>query len=243
MEQKTILLIDDNDLLCRSLSFHLQEAGYQVSIAQSAEEGIEILKHTPVDLILLDIVLPGIDGLEALRTIRKDRQVPVIFLTGKRREMDELLGLELGGDDYITKPFDLDLLLARIKVVLRRASPLPNIPARPKVIEVGDLHIDPARHLVKVADRQVDLAPRVFKLLVTLASEPRRSFSIDELIARVWGEEYNGEPQVVYVHIRWLREKIEEDYHHPRRIITERGFGYRLEPQPALEGIYASDST
>jgi DNA-binding response OmpR family regulator len=183
------------------------------------------------DLVLLDIGLPGMDGLDALRHFQAHMGVPVIFLTARRRELDEVLGLELGADDYVTKPFDLDVLLARIKTVLRRTRSAPSSLAEAEAVVVGDLVIDPTAHTATASGHPVELPPREFDLLHALALEAGRVVSVDDLLARVWGAEYEGEPQVVYVHIHWLREKLEEDASHPRRIITVRGVGYKLEPQ------------
>jgi DNA-binding response OmpR family regulator len=229
---KSILLVDDDALLRRSLAFNLEKAGYQVSAAATAENALAIARHTPPDLILLDIGLPGMDGLEALRHFRSLFNAPVIFLTARRRELDEVLGLELGADDYITKPFDLDVLLAHIKAVLRRSpsSPMPAEQAGPLV--VGDLTIDPAAHTVLLGDQPLELTPHEFLLLYTLAMEAGHVISVDDLLARVWGAEYEGESQVVYVHVRWLREKLEQDPSHPRRILTVRGVGYKLVVSP-----------
>jgi DNA-binding response OmpR family regulator len=229
-----ILLVDDDDLLRRSLSFNLEQAGYRVSALGNAEDALALARRDLPALVLLDIGLPGMDGLEALRLFRDQMQVPVIFLTARRRELDEVLGLELGADDYITKPFKKDVLLAHIRAVLRR----PRHVASPseqelKTLTVGDLMIDPAAHTVTVGGRPIDLPPREFDLLHTLALEAGRVVPMDALLARVWGGDYVGEPQVVYVHIRWLRNKIEEDAEHPRRIVTVRGVGYKLEPQNA----------
>jgi DNA-binding response OmpR family regulator len=225
---KHILVIDDDNLLRRSLAFSLEGAGYRVSTAATAEDALGRARLDPPDLVLLDIGLPGMDGLDALRNLRQQMNVPVIFLTARRRELDQVLGLELGADDYVTKPFDTDVLLARIKAVLRRAVPrLAPVEASPPLV-VGDLAIDPAAHTVTVSGRAVELAPREFDLLHTLAMEAGRVVSIDDLLARVWGAEYAGEPQVVYVHIRWLRQKLENDPQHPRRILTVRGVGYKL---------------
>lgn len=226
-----LLLVDDDALLRRSLAFNLERAGYRVNTAATAEDALAFAHRDPPDLVLLDIGLPGMDGLDALRHFQERLGVPVIFLTARRRELDEVLGLELGADDYITKPFDMDVLLARIKAVLRRARRAPASPPEPAPLVVGDLTIDPAAHTVTIAGRPVDLPPREFDLLHALALEAGRVVTVDDLLARVWGAEYEGESQVVYVHIRWLREKIEEDPHHPRRIITVRGLGYKLEPQ------------
>ncbi|HET9222731.1 MAG TPA: response regulator transcription factor [Roseiflexaceae bacterium] len=225
----TILLIDDDTLLRRSLAFNLERAGYLVSAAASAEEGLEYIQHTPPDLVLLDIGLPNMDGLDTLRHIRADVGAPVIFLTARRRELDEVLGLELGADDYVTKPFDLDVLLARIKAVIRRSHAAPSA-AKPDRLVVGDLAIDAAAHRVMIGEQLIDLPPREFDLLYALAAEAGRVVSVDDLLERVWGAGFEGESQVVYVHIRWLREKIELEPQHPRRIITVRGVGYKLEP-------------
>ncbi|MBN1262429.1 MAG: response regulator transcription factor [Anaerolineae bacterium] len=226
---KRVLLVDDDALMRRSLAFNLEQAGFAVSAAASAEAALAQAQLEPPDLVLLDIGLPGMDGLDALRALRAQMDVPVIFLTARRRELDEVLGLELGADDYVTKPFDFDVLLARIKAVLRRfGTPAYSQlqPADP--LSVGDLVIDVAAHTVTLSGEPVDLAPREFDLLHALAQEAGRVISLDDLLARVWGAEYAGEPQVVYVHIRWLREKLEEDPKHPQRIVTVRGVGYKL---------------
>ncbi len=229
MQPNHILLVDDDPLLRRSLAFNLEQAGYRVSTAASAEDALALTERDPPHLVLLDIGLPGMDGLEALRRLRGRMDVPVIFLTARRRELEQVLGLELGADDYVTKPFDRDVLLARIKAVLRRVQRPPAVPAEPQQLAVGDLAIDPATHQVTIGSRTVALTRREFDLLYTLALEPGHVLSAEELLARVWGAEYRGEPQVVYVHIRWLREKLEEDPHRPQRILTVRGVGYKLE--------------
>ena len=221
-----ILIVDDDALLRRSLAFSLEQANYRASTAATAEDALAQVRLDPPDLVLLDIGLPGMDGLDALRNLRRQMDVPVIFLTARRRELDQVLGLELGADDYVTKPFDTDVLLARIKAVLRRAVLAPTPDSTPLI--VGDLTIDRAAHAVTVGERDVELAPREFDLLCALALEAGRVISVDDLLARVWGAEYTGEPQVVYVHIRWLREKLEHDPQHPQRILTVRGVGYKL---------------
>jgi len=233
MTSAHILLVDDDALLRRSLAFNLEKAGYRVSTAATAEDGVGLASRDRPDLVLLDIGLPGMDGLAALRHFRDRLHAPVIFLTARRREFDEVLGLELGADDYITKPFDLDVLLARIRAVLRRARQPVSLPHSPAPLVVGDLVIDSSARTVMIGGRLVELPRREFDLLHALALEAGHVLSVDDLLARVWGAEFVGEPQVVYVHIRWLREKIEEDPHRPRRIITVRGVGYKLVPQEA----------
>jgi DNA-binding response OmpR family regulator len=230
---KHILLVDDDSLLRRSLAFNLTQADYRVSTAASAEDALAMARQDPIDLVLLDIGLPGMDGLEALRQFREQLRVPVIFLTARRRELDQVLGLELGADDYVIKPFQLDVLLARVKAVLRRAARPPDVSAELGPLVVGDITIDLLAHTVSVAGRAVDLAPREFDLLHALALEAGHVVSTDGLLARVWGAEYAGEPQVVYVHVRWLREEIEASPDRPTRIVTVRGAGYRLEPKEA----------
>lgn len=222
-----ILLVDDDALLRRSLAFNLEQAGYRVSTTSNAEEALSRAQVDPPDLFLLDIGLPGMDGLDALRLIQQQGSVPVIFLTARRREFDEVLGLELGADDYVTKPFDNDVLLARIKVALRHAPPARHAP--PDVLTVGGLVIDAAAHVVTLDGEPVDVTPREFDLLRALALEAGSVIPIDDLLTRVWGAEFVGEPQVVYVHIRWLREKLEADPHNPALITTVRGVGYKLE--------------
>lgn len=224
-------MVDDDALLRRSLAYSLDRAGYSVVTAGSAEDALAMAARVAPDLVLLDIGLPGMDGVEALKRFRQTLGVPVIFLTARRRELDQVLGLEIGADDYVTKPFDLDVLLARIKAVLRRAQRAsPAVPAAPAAMVIGDLTIDPGAHSVTCAGRPVDLANREFSLLHVLAQNAGRVVAVDEILRQVWGAEYEGEPQVVYVHIRWLREKLETDPKNPRRLLTVRGVGYKLLP-------------
>lgn len=228
---KHILVVDDDALLRRSLSLQLEQVGYRTNTAASAEDALALIKRDPPDLILLDVGLPGMDGLEALKHFQQDIDVPVIFVTARRRELDTILGLELGADGYITKPFNPDVLLAHVKAVLRRSARQGTTPSEPDTLTIGtDMVIDPAAHTVAVADEAIDLTAREFALLHTLALEAGKVLSVDEIITRVWGAEFMGEPQVVYVHIRWLREKIETDPNKPNRIVNVRGVGYKLVP-------------
>jgi len=229
---RKILLVDDDALMRRSLAFHVEQAGYQVHTAANAEDAVSFVRNSPPDLVILDIGLPGMDGLDALREIKAQNNLPVIFLTGRRRELDEVLGLELGADDYITKPFDVDVVLAHIKAVLRRTEKKPQLERMDQLLVVGDLEIDSQAHTVICAGRALDLSPREFDLLSLLATQPEKVFSTEEILAQVWGAEFVGQPQVVYVHIRWLRQKLESDPDHPQRILTVRGVGYKLVPQP-----------
>jgi DNA-binding response OmpR family regulator len=225
---KTILVVDDDALMRRSLAVSLGQTGYSVETAATGESAIQSVRHKAPDLVLLDVGLPGMDGMDTLRAMRRDDpNLAVILVTGRRRELDEIVGLEMGADDYITKPFDMDVLLAHIKAVMRRAQ-MPTMPQQQRPISVGDLHIDPAAREVRVGERMVDLAPKEFDLLYTLAQSAGRVLTLDELLERVWGPEWIGESQTLYVHIRWLREKIEDEPAHPHRLITVRGTGYKL---------------
>jgi DNA-binding response OmpR family regulator len=227
---RNILIVDDDQLMRRSLAFNLEQAGYRVRSAASAEDALDILRSYVFDLVLLDIGLPGMDGLDAVRSIKDEFGLPVIFLTARRRELDEVVGLEMGADDYVTKPFDVDVLLARIKAVLRRTGAIPQSEDAVQLLVSGDIEINTSAHTVRVAGDLVELAPREFDLLKALILDANRVLAVDDLLVRVWGAEYIGQPQVVYVHIRWLREKIEEQPNQPVRIVTVRGKGYKFVP-------------
>jgi len=228
---KNLLLVDDDALMRRSLAFNLERSSFSVRTAATAEDAIEIVHQNRPDLILLDIGLPGMDGLEALRKLRDELGIPVILLTARRRELDEVLGLEMGADDYVTKPFDFDVLLAHVKAVLRRTQPVETISETSRLAIAGDLVIDPSAHTAMLAGRALELSPREYDLLYALARVAGKLVTTDDLLAQVWGAEFEGQPQVVYVHIRWLREKIEKDPTHPQRILTVRGRGYKYIPQ------------
>ena len=227
---RSILIVDDDALMRRSLTFHLEQAGYRVQAAANAEDALTLARRQTPDLVLLDIGLPGMDGLDALHQFKTLGDIPIIYLTARRRELDQVVGLELGADDYITKPFDVDVLLARLKAVLRRTSSsaetIPNL----EPLAIGDLEINPAAHTVSLGGQFIDLSPREFDLLHALALHPGVVIPTEDLLAQVWGAEFIGQPQVIYVHIRWLREKLEENPDHPRRIVTVRGIGYKLMP-------------
>jgi DNA-binding response OmpR family regulator len=233
---RRILIVDDDVLMRRSLVLNLEQAGYQTLAAATAEDALALSQITPPDLVLLDIGLPGLDGLDALRLFKQQLAgVPVIFLTARRRNLDQVVGLELGADDYITKPFDVDVLLVRIKLAFRHTEqPLlaqfgSTLPP-PAALTVGDLVLDPGARRVTLAGREIELTRREFDLLHALALKAGQVVSIDDLLAQVWGAEFAGEAQAIYVHIRWLREKLETDPERPRRIVSLRGAGYKLLP-------------
>jgi DNA-binding response OmpR family regulator len=230
---RKILAVDDDALLRRSLAFNLERSGFSVQTAGCAEDALEMARQSHPDLMIMDIGLPGMDGLEALRKLRDEMGIPVILLTARRRELDEVLGLELGADDYITKPFDFDVLLAHIKAVLRRAQVSDGAVESSRLVIAGDLKIDPDAHTAKLGERLLELSPREFELLYALARHAGKVITSEDLLAQVWGAEFEGQPQVVYVHIRWLREKVEADPMAPQRILTIRGIGYKFVPQEA----------
>ncbi|MCA9864965.1 MAG: response regulator transcription factor [Anaerolineae bacterium] len=229
-----ILIVDDDALMRRSVSLHLEQNGYRTTTAASAEDALALARRDRPDLVLLDIGLPGMDGLQAIRHFQRDMEdVPVIFVTARRRELDTIVGLELGADDYITKPFNLDILTAHVRAILRRAERGAAALSPPEPLVIGDLFIDPAAHVVTVGGRPVDLTGKEFAVLHTLALEAGHVVGTEDILNRVWGAEFMGEPQVVYVNIRWLREKLESNPNKPRRIINVRGVGYKLVPLAA----------
>jgi DNA-binding response OmpR family regulator len=228
--QKHILVVDDDALMRRSVAYNLEQAGYRASNAASAEDAFAMSQRDRPDLVLLDIGLPGMDGLDAVRSFKDQIKVPVIFVTARQKHLDEVLGLELGAEDYVTKPFEMSVLLAHVKVVLRRTEPSqPAITRKP--ITVGDITLDPLAHIATVAGRPVELRRREFDLLHTLLLHAGQVLSTQDLLTNVWGAEYVNEPQAVYVHIRWLREKIEIVPEKPERILTVHGIGYKLIPK------------
>ena len=236
MATNTILTIDDEEHILELLKYNLEKNGYQVLQALDGESGLELLENNPVDLILLDLMLPGIDGLEVLRRIRnkeKLQHTPVIMLTAKNEEIDTVLGLEMGADDYIGKPFGSHELVARIKAVFRRTSQLNKIRnenSRPSddVIIVSDVEINRSTHEIIIEGKKIELPLKEFELLYLLAKNKGRVFDREYLLEKIWGYEYYGETRTVDVHIRNLRKKIEKDDKNPRYIKTVRGVGYKF---------------
>ncbi len=223
-----ILVVDDEARIVKLARDYLEQAGFRVLSAADGITALAAARRERPDLVVLDLKLPGMDGLDVCRALRRESDVPIIMLTARVEEADRLIGLELGADDYITKPFDFNILLARVKAVLRRSQAQTIAAPQTPILKAADLVIDPAAHTVTLDGRPVELTPREFDLLYALAQEAGRVLSVDELLARVWGAEFLGQPQVVYVHIRWLREKLEDGPQHPRRIVTVRGVGYKL---------------
>jgi len=222
-----ILVVDDDALVRKSLKYRLEREGYTITIAETGDEALTCARRDEPDLIVLDIGLPDRDGLDVARIIQREINVPIIFLTGRGRETDVVVGLELGAEDYVTKPFRMRELLARIRVVLRRAThAVVSTPEEP--LAVGDIWLDPKAHEVCVRGKPVDLPPKEFELLRLLMANAGTVLPTNYLLDAVWGDDFGGAVQVLYVHIGWLREHIEKDPRHPRCIQTVRGVGYKF---------------
>jgi DNA-binding response OmpR family regulator len=228
---KTILVVEDEENLRETLRYKLNAEGYRVVVAADGEKGIELARSSTPDLVLLDVMLPRLDGFDVCRILRKESTVPIIMLTAKGEELEKVVGLEVGADDYVTKPFSMRELLARIKALLRRADNGSKAAEAPEdaVLTSGDLRIDPAQHRARLGAESLELKPREFDLLVFLIKNRGRAFSRDQLLDQVWGYNASVDSRTVDVHMRWLREKIEADPGNPQRITTIRGLGYRFE--------------
>jgi len=223
----TIMLVDDEESIQKLLTYPLEREGYTVIQARDGEEALRRFAEQPIDLVVLDIMLPRLDGIEVCRRLRTGSAVPIIMLTARDDEVDKVLGLELGADDYITKPFSIRELRSRIRAVLRRAGLQADHPAD-GTNEAGAITIDPAKRAVTVDGDRVQLTYVEFEVLHTLASHPGRVYSRQALLEAVWGDSAYREPRTIDVHIRHLREKIEPDPREPAYIFTVRGVGYRF---------------
>ena len=228
-QQPRILLVDDEQSVQKLLAYPLRKEGYDVVAALDGEEALDRFGAGPFDLIVLDVMLPKLDGFEVCRQLRARSGVPIIMLTAKDEEFDKVLGLELGADDYITKPFSMREFRSRVKALLRRVELQRGGGPERSALEHGPLRVDLSRRTVEVDERPVELTYVEFEILAALAAEPGRVFSRGALLDRVWGDSTYRDPRTVDVHIRHLREKIERDAHTPELIVTVRGVGYRLE--------------
>jgi len=219
-----ILLVDDEKSLVRGLQKSLEQENYVVWPAYEGQEAWELFMHKPFDLVILDLMLPGIDGLTLCHRMREKSDVPIIMLTAKGDDVDKIVGLEMGADDYLAKPFNTRELLARIRAVLRRFSKSEQ-KRRGKLI-LGELTVDLLNHRVYLSEQDVDLTAKEFDLLALMAKSPGRIFTREQLLRQVWGHEYIGEDRTVDVHVRRLREKIEVKPDQPRYVLTKWGVGY-----------------
>ncbi len=221
-----ILVVEDEESFSDALSFMLRKEGFTVSIATTGPDALTQFEREPADLILLDLMLPGMSGTDVCRTIRTRSRVPIIMVTAKDSEIDKVLGLELGADDYVTKPFSSRELVARIRAVLRRN--VEDFGDSP-VVEAGPVVIDPERHLVLVKDEPVSMPLKEFDLLEYLVRNAGRVLTRGQLIDRVWGSDYVGDTKTLDVHVKRLRAKVEADPAHPVHLLTVRGLGYKFE--------------
>jgi DNA-binding response OmpR family regulator len=227
-DSSTILLVDDEDSIQTLLTYPLERDGYRVVQARDGEEALRRFAEEEVDLVVLDIMLPRVDGLEVCKRLRSESTVPIIMLTARDDELDKVLGLELGADDYITKPFSIREFRSRVRALLRRASTPHLSGRRDEVIEAGDVRIDMPRRTVEVRGAEVKLTYVEFELIALLASNPGVVFSRRQLLERLRGGADYREPRTIDVHVRHLREKIEREPREPELILTVRGAGYRF---------------
>ena len=230
-----VLIVEDEPTLLETLEYNLARQGYQIHTATDGLKALEVARQEQPDVIVLDIMLPGLDGLEVCRILRQEMNVPILMLTARAEELDRVLGLEMGADDYLTKPFSMRELLARVKALLRRVRLIREEVAAEdgavsaRKLAFGDLTIDLARREVLLQGEALHLKPKEYELLVFLARNRGMVLSRDLILERVWGWDYDGGSRTVDVHVCWLREKIEPDPARPIRIVTVRGAGYRFE--------------
>ena len=227
-ESATILLVDDEEPVQKLLTYPLERDGYRVVQARDGEEALLRFDEERIDLVVLDVMLPKLDGLEVCKRLRSESSVPIIMLTARDDEVDKVLGLELGADDYITKPFSIREFRSRVRAVLRRAAGLRLDLSGSEAIEVDGLRIEPARRAVEVGGEAVELTYVEFELLQSLATRPGHVFSRQRLLEEIWGSADYRDPRTIDVHVRHLREKLEQDPSDPQFLLTVRGVGYRF---------------
>jgi DNA-binding response OmpR family regulator len=235
-----VLVVEDEPTLLETLEYNLARQGYQVACASDGLTALEVARRERPDVVVLDVMLPGIDGFEVCRILRREMSMPILMLTARADEVDKIVGLEVGADDYLTKPFSMRELMARVKALLRRVrlireelaaedEKLAGLEARGDALIFGDLSLDLTRREVLREGEPLHLKPKEYELLLYLARNRGIVLSRDLLLERVWGWDYDGGTRTVDVHMRWLREKIEPDPANPTRIVTVRGIGYRFE--------------
>src|SRR5215211_1852348 len=230
---QTILVVEDDATLAMTLRYNLERAGYRCVVASDGARALELARRERPALVLLDVMLPGMDGIEVCRRLRAESTVPIIMLTARVEEIDRVVGLEVGADDYVTKPFGMRELVARVRAALRRAAMQPDEEAAAlRPARFGAITVDPARRELRRDGARVALKPKEFDLLWHFVRHPGRVFTRDQLLERVWGYDFAGSGRTVDVHVRWLREKIEDDPGHPRYLRTSRGTGYLFDLAP-----------
>jgi len=227
MERPVICVVEDENNLRDTLRYNLEREGYLVLALGDGLSGLQTIRTSKPDMVILDIMLPGMSGKDICREVRRDSDVPILMLTARGEETDKVVGLELGADDYVTKPFSMKELIARVGALLRR--PRATTPNSPSVLRAGNLRLDRDAHSVWLDTQPLILKPKEYDLLALFVGNRGRAFSRDQLIASVWGDDYYGDTRTVDVHVRWLRRKIEPTPDNPQRIVTVRGLGYRFE--------------
>lgn len=223
---KKVLVVDDEKLIVKGIRFSLEQDGMEVDCAYDGEEALSLASSNQYDVILLDVMLPKLTGFEVCQQIRESSDVPIIMLTAKGEDMDKILGLEYGADDYITKPFNILEVKARIKAIIRRTRKKTPEKENPKVVDKGDLHMDCDSRRLSIEGREINLTAKEFDLLELMALNPNKVYSRDHLLNAVWGYDYPGDVRTVDVHIRRLREKIEKNPSEPKYVHTKWGVGY-----------------
>ncbi|MDP2663604.1 MAG: response regulator transcription factor [Dehalococcoidia bacterium] len=224
---KKILLVDDDPVLLDTLRYRLSREGFEIITAEDGVSGLDLARKERPDLLVLDLMLPELDGFDVCRIFRKESEAPILMLTARESETDKVVGLELGADDYLTKPFSLRELIARIRALLRRSG-AGGAKGDSTVLASGGIQVDISRREVLCRGERISLKPKEFELLAFLMANKGQALSRDQVLEKVWGYTYEGEARTIDVHIRWLREKIESDPGHPQLIETVRGFGYRF---------------
>jgi two-component system response regulator RegX3 len=225
----TVLVVEDEESFIEALVIGLKREGFLVRVARDGVEAVDEFESMRPDLVLLDVMLPRLSGIDVCRELRSRSRVPIIMVTAKGGEIDTVVGLEVGADDYVTKPYRLRELVARMRAVLRRSPPLDDGAGAGEILEVGDVRLDPERHEVYVRNLPVSLPLKEFELLELLLANAGRVLTRETLIDRVWGPHYVGDTKTLDVHVKRLRSKIEDDPSNPRRITTIRGLGYKFE--------------
>ena len=228
MSSEKILIIEDEENILEAVKYTLTQEGYDVFTSVDGEDGLEKAQEIKPALVLLDVMLPKMDGFEVCRILRKDLEMPVFMISAKAEEIDRVVGLEMGADDYITKPFSMRELVVRVRNSLRRAALNPQVDEL-EILKFGELEIHLTSHMAIVSGEEVSMKPKEFDLLYLLASHKGRAFTRDQILQRLWDDEYIGDVRTVDVHVRWIREKIEVNPSRPEKLVTIRGVGYRFD--------------
>lgn len=226
---KKVLVVDDEKLIVKGIRFSLEQDGFEVACAYDGEEALKMAQESSFDMVLLDVMLPKMDGFEVCQHIREFSNVPIIMLTAKGDDMDKILGLEYGADDYITKPFNILEVKARIKAIMRRSGG-SSVKEEPSLVENGDIRMDRDSRRFYINDQEINLTSKEFDMMLLLVTNPNKVYSREALLTAVWGEDYPGDARTVDVHIRRLREKIEKNPSEPRYVQTKWGVGYFYKP-------------